>query len=95
MIFHLEDTLLATSFIKSDSSGSLPSPAYFFPKPVHEERTATVKLTTIHTGIKYRYSENLHCHKIALLACKTHFSEHNHFQGLWTLAEQVRVELRG
>ena len=36
MTFHFEDTRLATSFIKSDSSGSLPNPTYF-PKPTHEE----------------------------------------------------------
>ena len=30
--FHLADTLLVTSFIKSDSSGSLSRPAYLLPK---------------------------------------------------------------
>ena len=35
--FHFEDTLLATSFIKSDSPGSLSSPVYLLPKPASEE----------------------------------------------------------
>ena len=37
MIFHLAGTLLATSSIKSDSSGPLPCPVYFFPKSAYEE----------------------------------------------------------
>ena len=43
--FHFEYTLLATSFIRSDSSGSLSSPAYLLPKPASEE--ITDKLMTL------------------------------------------------
>ena len=35
--FHFADTLFATSFIRSDSSGSLSSPAYLLPEPASEE----------------------------------------------------------
>ena len=35
--FHLAGTLLATSFIRSDSCGSLSSPAYLLPKPASEQ----------------------------------------------------------
>ena len=35
--FHFADTLLATSFIRSDSSGLLSTPAYLLPKPASEE----------------------------------------------------------
>ena len=35
--FHFADTLLATSFIRSDNSGSLSSPLYLLPKPESEE----------------------------------------------------------
>ena len=35
--FHFADTLLATSFIRSGSSGSLSSPAYLLPKRASEE----------------------------------------------------------
>ena len=35
--FHFAETLLATSFIRSESSGSLFSPAYLLPEPASEE----------------------------------------------------------
>ena len=39
--FHFAETLLATSFIRSDSSGSLSSPAYLLPEPASEESVKT------------------------------------------------------
>ena len=39
--FHFADTSLATSFIRSDSSGSLSSPLYLLPKSVNK-RTKSV-----------------------------------------------------
>ena len=35
--FHFADTLLATLYVRSGSSGSLSSPAYLLPKPASEE----------------------------------------------------------
>ena len=45
--FHLADALLATSFIRSDSSGSLSSPAYLLPKSakLKEQNQFTVHRT--------------------------------------------------
>jgi len=45
--FHFADTLLATSFIRSDSSGSLSSPAYLLPKPASEEIADRVHYTSL------------------------------------------------
>ena len=36
--FHFAETLLAISFIRSDRSGSLSSPAYFWAKPASEKK---------------------------------------------------------
>ena len=45
--FHFEETLLATSFIRSDSSGSLSSPAYLLPKPASKEIADRVHFTSL------------------------------------------------
>ena len=48
IFFHFADTLLATSFIRSDSSGSLSSPAFFLPKPASKGLTGKLITLGIH-----------------------------------------------
>ena len=54
--FHFADTLLATSFIRSDSSGSLSSPAYLLPKPASKIKQGTINFSTITVAGHYSYS---------------------------------------
>ena len=57
--FHFEETLLATSFIRSDSSGSLSSPAYLLPKPASEEITKKLIILESMLGIQKDFKKPL------------------------------------
>ena len=101
--FHFEETLLATSFIRSDSSGSLSSPAYLLPKPARDSRQSAFHIPTELNGRSLKrpqwkkFTRNLLMVPLKLYtdmqhACaETYFVEQNHFllSRMWTSAVQL------
>ena len=102
--FHFADTSLATSFIRSDSSGSLSSPAYLLRKPASEEPVKIMKrkcsnthYTTVfnkpNLWMRERYFESTKLKDICnIISCKPYLIEQAHFLKWWTRAFAGQVE---
>ena len=75
--FHFAETLLATSFIRSDSSGSLSSPAYLLPKPASKESVKTMKRNfQTHTTQQCSTSQSTKLKDICIIiSCKPYLVE--------------------
>ena len=84
--FHFAGTLLATSFIRSDSSGLLSKPKYLLPKAATKRQQAKLWLLQLNVLLRRHYLIfNMFCH-----SCKNYdFQTVQHWDGMMTISPET------